>query len=414
MKENLIKFNVISQDRRINAHFVRKKVIEDKEQLRVDIELCDIETNYVFRRIPAIDYLRDEYESKQRIATTGLNVCSFLNYLLSKTELNALHECTIEIIIEFLKFSKTDLNGKYPTKSTWQRCRNDVILFLENYYKINQFEPLIKFYYDGDELRNLLYRSYEFSYEIWSESTSTKEQINEQFAKAYKIPLSLAYHHLDIIIGEAQKHDPIIALGIALQAYVGLKIGEVVSTSVGAIKLKRVNKTAFTPFEIYIEKKVHLISKNKKTYEFENTRPRIQPIYKGFLKNFKKLYEQHIIYLDENKIPYEASSPLFVDKNGNPMSQQAYAKRIRKLFYNHFLPKIKDLANNDIEEQAIVDIYEKQYPGTDMFLSWFTEYLFIKAKLQYHEIRDLRGDKTIISTAFSQCQPIMIENTFKK
>ena len=91
-------------------------------------------------------------------------------------------------------------------------------------------------------------------------------------------------------------------------------------------------------------------------------------------------------------------APLFRNKHGDPMTVHTYCARIKKLFYDHFLPDLILYCiktNTYRENAAYIDAYKKEYPGAHMFRHWFTVYLFsiTNPELSIGEIMKWRGDK---------------------
>ena len=91
------------------------------------------------------------------------------------------------------------------------------------------------------------------------------------------------------------------------------------------------------------------------------------------------------------------NAPLFVNKQGNPMTVQTYSDRVKKLFYERFLPSLKITCERQgtyADNVAFIETYEIEYPGAHMFRHWFTMYLITKAKLTSGEIMKWRGDSS--------------------
>ena len=79
------------------------------------------------------------------------------------------------------------------------------------------------------------------------------------------------------------------------------------------------------------------------------------------------------------------------------MSVDTYKGRVKKLFYEHFLPDLKK-ASEQMGTWAIdapyIEAFEEDYPGAHAFRHWFTMYLFQRAQLTHDEISKWRGDKS--------------------
>ena len=90
-------------------------------------------------------------------------------------------------------------------------------------------------------------------------------------------------------------------------------------------------------------------------------------------------------------------APVFVNKKNGPMSVDTYKGRVKKLFYEHFLPdlrKASEQTGNWATDAPYIEAFEEDYPGAHAFRHWFTMYLFQKAKLTTDEISKWRGDSS--------------------
>lgn len=79
------------------------------------------------------------------------------------------------------------------------------------------------------------------------------------------------------------------------------------------------------------------------------------------------------------------------------MTVQTYSDRVKKLFYERFLPSLKrtcELQGTYADNAAFIEAYEIEYPGAHMFRHWFTMYLLTKARLTSGEIMKWRGDSS--------------------
>ena len=79
------------------------------------------------------------------------------------------------------------------------------------------------------------------------------------------------------------------------------------------------------------------------------------------------------------------------------MSVQTYSDRLKKLFYERFIPALKKTCEREgtyADNAAFIEAYEIEYPGAHMLRHWFTMYLLTKAKLQSAEIMRWRGDSS--------------------
>lgn len=97
--------------------------------------------------------VKSELLNGKTLSHKAYAVCHFLNYLLKETDINSIHECSLETIRGFLKYIKMQDNGKELNRGTWLRYRDYVVDFLILYYSYNR--DVLPFNYEADELKRL-------------------------------------------------------------------------------------------------------------------------------------------------------------------------------------------------------------------------------------------------------------------
>lgn len=362
------------------------------------IVLVDIKLNVVvaytgYEKFVCYESYTDNANSGSTLANKAINVCKFLNYILHNTDLNSVNECELSDIRNFLITLKTKKDGTEYAEDTWIRMRDNVINFLKVYYSF--YNSKIKFNYDGNELQKLVL--------IRDEAHRRKVKLINNSALGIKAPKSthkknrfLEYGYLELLIYEAKKYDPMIALAIAFQAYAGLREGSVMNLTVGRIKIKRGAFSALTNIELDINNPAPFwLHHNYKTNPAEIKKPRTQLVYNDFISDVNQMFEDHISYMEYKKYDTSKNAPLFLNKQGKPLTEFTYRSRVKDLFYNHFLPSLRKtciVQNTWIENAAYIEAYEEEYPGAHMLRHWFTMYLLTKAKLEVGQIRKWRGD----------------------
>ena len=122
---------------------------------------------------------------------------------------------------------------------------------------------------------------------------------------------------------------------------------------------------------------------------------REQDVYPDFVDAYYKIYQQHVAYLEAKGYPVIGDAPLLVNKHGRPMSVTTYSDRVKKVFYDYFMPALKKFSDEEGRweiDQPYIEAYEAEYPGAHAFRHWYTMYLFRIAKLKPDEISKWRGD----------------------
>ncbi len=339
-------------------------------------------------------------------------VCHFLNYLLKEERIDRVCDVTIDTIRNYAKYSKKKNDLEEYDPDTYERRLNAVFIFLKNYYEAYRYK--YKFAYDGDELSHKeIIRDKENNKRIKKE-TDIKLYVKKP-RKTHKKNRFLVYGYLALILYEAKKYDPMLALAIALQAYAGLREGEVVNLTCGRVRFPSGAFDTKTKIELDLKEKAPFwmdYAKKTPPGEFKRSKSisqnRTQTVYKDFVKEVRKMYDEHLAMLESKGYGTGEDDPLFVNKYGKPMTVQTYTGRVKKLFYNRFIPTLKRLCfeqNTLAENAAFIEVYEKEYPGAHMFRHWFTMYLLTKArnedgsKLEPWQIKDLRNDSCSESIA---------------
>lgn len=323
------------------------------------------------------------------------NICSFLNFVLWNTACDSINGLTLNDIRDFIVDFK-DNNGVSRDLQSWNRGIADVYNFLLRFYEYNK--DILNFSYRPEEL---------FTINVIKDSRTGRKSIIRNYNKfSVKAPAKykkknrlLVHGYLEFILFEARKYDPMLVLGIALQAYAGLREGEIVNLTRQSIQqvyagFGRVGKitidlTKHAPFK-----------KNGKTEFGSIKKLRMQEVYPDFIAEIQKCYEEHeelLTYLDAETAP---DSPLFLNQWGKPLSVTSYCGRIRDLFREHFLPDLQKVCMENgtwAENASYIEAYQEEYPGAHMFRHWFTMYLVTQTDLSVEEIAKWRGDSSIES-----------------
>ena len=343
------------------------------------------------RYVVDLSKVEDLSESTYRIAVS--RVVKFLNFVLYETKITKLNEITANEIRQFLISIKIKPNGKEMKSDSWNRTKKDVFVFLENYYKYNY--ERVDFSYTSDELsENRVITTSNGRYSkriIISENKSLYVNPPKSNNHIHR-KRTIMYGHLDALLFAARKYDPMIYLAICLQAYAGLREGEVANLSFSDIEIR---KRLGVVEKISIE----LVESNKyrrgKTPTGVIKKKRKQEVYPDFLQKVEDALEQHKDYLTIKGLPTEGDNPVFYNKHRRPMSVTSLINRIKELFEGPFLRILRESCENtefEGETYAFLDTYEEEYPGAHMFRHWFTMYLITKKKLRPEEVRKWRGD----------------------
>ncbi len=335
-----------------------------------------------------------EFLDEETLDIRAYAVCHFLNYILWETEVNAIHECNLTLIRKCLASLKTKKDGSEYPKETWAKYKAHICDFLVLYYNKNC--ERLPFMYSEDELKSQNSADYN------KYGRNSKFQGVSLFIKAprsvHKKNRVLIDGYLDLIIYEAKKYNPPLALAIGMGAYAGIREGGIVNTTFGRIKTHYGGYGVLDYIDIDIRYPAqHFENWPKKTKPGNIKKYRLQKVYFDFTRKFQKLFEDHTAWMVSNGYDTSSSAPLFLNRQGKPMSVQVFSKELKDLFYDHFLPDLKESCkrqNTYADNAAYIEAYEQEYPGAHMLRHWFTMYLLVKAKLSEGEVMKWRGDSS--------------------
>lgn len=322
-----------------------------------------------------IELKRDRLKQSETFRKNAVNICTFLNYLLWETTIDTFEEITLNILRDFLVEFKIKQDGTERDPKEWDKGIWQVYNFLINYmksYKDHNFQINEKDLISSEVVCNHRTRRDEVFYEYNKLGVRPPR-------KHMKKNRFLLEPYLKIILEDAEKYDPMIAFGIALQSYAGLREGEVVNLTRSSISQEYGGFGMISKIKIDLTHEAAFAENYDKLSEFGSIKIyRMQEVYPDFLSDIREMYSKHESLLEECGIEKSLDSPLFVNKWGNPMSVHTYKGRVKKLFYDHFLPDIKKLCDSDATwavHAPYIESYEKAYPGAHMFRHWFTMYL---------------------------------------
>ena len=263
------------------------------------------------------------------------------------------------------------------------------------YHEYNQ--DTLPFHYTGDELRTAIVLRDEQSHRkvamVYPASLHLKAP-----RTTHKKNRILVDGYLDLLLYEAKKYEPDIALGIALGAYAGLREGEVVNVSFGAVRTICRGFGIISGVEIDLTDDAPFFKKwDGRTDPGSIKKYRKQRVYPDFVPAVIALFDDHTVSMAARGCSTGKDSPVFVNRQGSPMTVKTYTERVKSLFYQRFLPALHSTCEQQgtfAENAAFIDTYEAEYPGAHMFRHWFTMYLLTKAGLTSGEIMKWRGDSS--------------------
>ncbi len=404
MKNNIIEFPNKNQiDKRKNFQFKTKSIeIIDEEGNKTFfpcICLFEKQTNILVWITGYERYIKNLYKlSRSTREKRAKEICHFLNYWLHETTINHINECDIDVIAEYLKYSKRKNTESDVKVNTWETRRNTVLFFLRDYYKSNKDGMMFK--YSSDQIGEFRLvrdkRNKKIEYLDLSDDLDVKPPCKNNNSKKNRY---IAYHHFYLLVNEAKKYDPELVLGLDLQAYAGIRAGGIVNLTYGSINIPLDGFGDYKKIKLDLFKEsLALKNRDLKTEPGSIKKNRFQEVYTRFIEEVYEALEEHRNRAIAKGYDISPEAPLFRDSNGNPMTVSTYRRRVRKLFYERFLPTLEkncEVQGDFAENIAYIEQYREEYPGAHMFRHWFTNYLSEKAKLRPEMIKKWRGDSSL-------------------
>ena len=334
-------------------------------------------------------YLKLAEAEQQRNSTLyrkANNMRSFLNFILWETNCDSIHDLSVNDIRDFLVSFKYTDDDEPRDPLEWSRGIAEVYDFLNSYYIHNQHLP---FKYHPANL-------------ITTESVKREGSRHSLICRNYNkfgikpIPKTekrnrlIPYDYLEMLIQDCLDYDPMIAFGVACQAYAGLREGEVVNLTRDSIRIEYGGFGRISKITLDLTKDADFSQNYEGSSSFGHIKKlRKQDVFIDFISDFLRLYGKH-----EKLIEGSKSNALFLNQYGRPMSVTSYTGRLRKLFNEHFLPDLKRISDTEnwAKNAPYIESYEKEYPGAHALRHWFTMYLLEQAKLELYEVSMWRGD----------------------
>lgn len=339
-----------------------------------------------------VPFASDGGMASNTLAKKAFTICTFLNYLLEHTDISALHEVTTTIIRQFYIAYKQLPNGAPRDPESWIRGIDIVTDFLSTYYRSN-VGAFIWGYFPEELSESVTFRDKRGHTQIRTKSFHFGVLPPQKKSRKNRY---LVHGYLSLILGVMKIYDPMCALAVALQAYAGLREGEVVNLTWARIREISTGYGRIGKIELDLSSESDHASHSKKRTSFGNIKKnRVQEVFPDFIPDVIQMLGIHEDLLIAKGLPHDLNDPLFWDKWGRPMSVNTYRRRIKEVFTHRFLPLLEKQTLEDgtwAEHAPFVEAYREDYPGAHMFRHWFTMYLLEVAHLTREEISHWRGD----------------------
>lgn len=318
-------------------------------------------------------------------------ISAMLNYILvynyDKYRINHVFQITKEMLTDFFQTYALEpkSDGNHKQKDTVENCINAVTRFmamLAKKYKNQMHITLDELYvstnyYDKYKKKRILQRP-DFQISIVSE---VRPKFKDLPTKAFELLIPLAF-----------KYSPEIAFALCIQAFAGLRAGEVMnmrqetSISGGTIQFTSI---AGTVIKIEINLKKALVMRKDNKIVGSIKKPRMQCVYPAFIDAFCTAYKVHMQILKNGNCD-EDYKPLFPNRDGNAMTTDDYRKTFMNLVKNHFCPLL--LESSDPELRIYGQLLCENSLTPHSLRHWFTVQLVLRGE-DIAGIQFWRGDR---------------------
>jgi len=318
-------------------------------------------------------------------------ICMMLNYILikhySKFRINHVFKVSRESLECFFHdYAMGKLpNGKYRGEQSIEKC----------VYAIASFFRKLRWKFGGHVLlKNEDLFTEKTVYSKYGKSKKKKlpafqvrgmvkneEAFRELPTKAFRILLNLAFRYATDI-----------AFAVCLQAFAGLRAGEVCNVRQEGAPAG--NGIIFTRIEgrtvkIEIDLTRELMMRSDGVVCGNIKKERVQCVYPPFLAAFAAAYEHHRQFLSTRE--HEADyCPMFINSHGKAMTYDGYARRFKALVDNHFRAVL--LECDDPECRIYGQLLYENNLTTHALRHWFSVQLTLRGE-DIAQIQYWRGDK---------------------
>jgi hypothetical protein len=319
-----------------------------------------------------------------------LYVCMMLNYVLIEHYDKFLTDHVFKIGREALECFFRDYaqeplsDGRYRGKQSIEKCINTVTVFFRKLQRKFGSAVLLS---ESDIVTEVT---------VYDRRGRPKQQKRPTFQAKGFVSHKKAFRDLptkafQILLSLAFRYAPDIAFAMCLQAFAGLRAGEVCNVRQEGSPLG--NGLRFTYMEgeariIEIDLMRELPMRGDGVFCGRIKKERTQCVYPAFLTAFCVAYERHKAFLATRR--FEAAyCPMFVNNKGMAMTYKDYARRFRALADSRFRPAL--LESGDPECRIYGQLLHENRLTTHALRHWFSVQLVLRGE-NIAQIQYWRGD----------------------
>ena len=362
------------------------------------IALKDRKTNVTIQLTPYTKLIRysDSTIDQRRSSTIkvwGQFVCRFLNFVLidnySQFKIDDIKKVSLEIGNKFLKeYAKGNIGGEEKSLESLKKemkklCK--LYSYIKSIYK-KDATKIYKLKWKYKDARNRTRYINHFSLD---------DNDNERLK--FDIFRNMPSDIFEVFLRLSEIHYPELTFAIALQAYAGLRPGEICNVR-QSIDPKNPGVTyqkigsRISAFNINLTKKYQMRADGMDVGGIKKRR--FQNVYTPYLTKLQGLYEKHLAILDKYEFD-DGYYPMFVNKNGEAITVKSYREKIERLANVYLKEFLAESDNPYFRRYAEILTQKKLSPH---FLRHYFTVLLVMDNLAPHQIATWRGDKSLDSS----------------
>lgn len=315
-------------------------------------------------------------------------ICKMLNYALTEFGIRHVFDLTKPMLAQFFSFYACEKlpDGTFRSQRSVECCVSAVTDFASRLCsKFNGYMKLSK-----EEL-------YEEETRVTRRGKTIRKNVPAfqavGFPQTRALLREIPTKVMEILIPLAFRYAREIAFGVCLQAFAGLRGGEVCNVRQECSPLGagiRFVTVAGETVKAEIDLRRELTLRSDKAEIGKIKRERLQCVYPAFLGAFTQAYELHKEYL--RHVSFEPEyAPMFVNRNGKAMSYETYRTRFKALVQKRLRPILAN--SGDPELRVYAQLLCENELGCHALRHWYTVQLALRGE-NIADIQFWRGDKS--------------------
>lgn len=344
-------------------------------------------SNYFIQELNSASLETLEYHAK--IIVRFLNYVFFDKY--DEYQLKDISELKIEYGNHFLRdYSQGFIGKKKKTDTTVQKAEQ----VLNRFYKY-LFQELGNMKYISERDFFIKYGSAYYKKGHSKKKKKTVERVDSLFTvflPNYNPPQRIKHipsYVFQEMLNVCDIHYPHLKLALCLQAFAGLRRGEVCNVSKNNINFRMFGEDLGW-FTIDLREKVQLRTDAKNVGGIKKRR--IQPIHPVFLKFFQEVYDQHLKLIEHIDNPFGA---IFLNRDGEAMLDSSY-----ETFFKNIVDLVLDrlCKRGDFKSASEAKLLMSGRIGTHILRHFFTQFIAeLETTRSPIEVAYWRGDSSLDS-----------------